>query len=254
MTVQVECSNLNRQILYGLTDVGKLKIEAAKDNLEKYHIISKHSKVEAYNLDVILKWSKVLELAKESSVIFNNIDYGGGFDIAVLSLSMKLKMPYASGSSYCHSWIVEYYTGKSDIHSSFSYDNPDFNITKEVMDKLVPEKIMTYTDLKWLPKDDNPSTRLIGSSCLCAFSGGMMTVNAWVQGIIEHDEEEDHLMPNYTKMDLCHYWDKDDLIAWPMPKKETDDPPEKDKDDVKEQQDTDAIVESEIPADGNDAE
>ena len=44
----------------------------------------------------------------------------------------------------------------------------------------------------------------------------MMTVNAWIQGIVQlHDK--DHIMPNYTKMDICHYWDNDDLIAWPMP-------------------------------------
>ena len=80
--------------------------------------------------------------------------------------------------------------------------------------------IQKYDNLKFIPKDENPETRLIGSSCLCAFSGGMMTVNAWIQGIIDHDEEEDHIMPNYSKMDLCHYWDHDDLIAWPMPMKE----------------------------------
>lgn len=81
-----------------------------------------------------------------------------------------------------------------------------------------------------------------------------MTVNAWVQGIIDHDEEEDHLMPNYTKMDLCHYWDKDDLIAWPMPKKETDLKVEKGKDDGKEQKDQNVVVDSEVVVDGNDTQ
>ena len=126
---------------------------------------------------------------------------------------MLLKIPYSSGSSYCHTWINEYFSGK-DIHSSFSYDNPDVNITKEIFDKLLPSKIDTYDNIEWLPKDDNPPTRLIGSSCLCAITGGLMTVNAWIQGVIDHDEDDGHLMPNYTKMDLCHYWDQDDLIAW----------------------------------------
>lgn len=220
---KVETTNLNRQILYNLDSVGKLKVEAAKENLEKYHMISNNTKIEIYNIDAIKNWDKIITFGRRSDVIFNNIDYGGGFDIAVLSLCMKLKIPYSSGSSYCHSWINEYFDGK-DIHSSFTFDNPDINITKEIFNKLLPTKICDYDNIEWIPKDENPATRLIGSSCLCAMSGGIMTVNAWIQGIIDHDKDEndnkDHIMPNYTKMDLCQYWDNDDLIAWPMPIKE----------------------------------
>ena len=248
---KVDYSNLNRQILFNLDSVGKLKIDAAKENLEKYHVISKYTKIETYDIDVIKKWDTVLKLASKSNVIFNNIDYGGGFDIAVISLCMKLQIPYASGSSYCHSWIVEYFTGKSDIHSSFSFDNPDVNITKEIFNKLLPDKIDTYINLNWLPKDENPPTRLIGSSILCAATGGIMTVNSWIQGIIDHDEEEDHLMPNYTKMDVCHYWDADDLIAWPMPIKEKEEEQQQNqnKDDIKENKDKDNKVKEKQDAD-----
>ena len=40
---KVEATNLNRQILYNLDSVGKLKSDAAKENLEKYHKISKNT-------------------------------------------------------------------------------------------------------------------------------------------------------------------------------------------------------------------
>ena len=289
---KVEISNLNRQILYTLNDVGKYKVDCAKNALLTAHNIdpnkdknkNMHMSIETYNFDALEKWCDIVKLAGESNVIFNAIDVGNGFDIAVISLCMALKLPYVSGSSYCHSWIVEYFTGNNIKHSSFTYDNPDpANMTKEILDKLTPDKILLLKDLKFLPHDDNPSTRLIGSNCLVATIGGMMSVNAWIQGLIQReckkrelkqeiekkkknkekqnnkekekdsdkdkdkvkekakDENENNkilddlndlddskiddlladnvneLMPNFTKMDICHYWDKDDIIAWPMP-------------------------------------
>lgn len=38
-------------------------------------------------------WSKIVEMAKQSTVIFNMIDVGDYFDIAVQSLCMKLGIP-----------------------------------------------------------------------------------------------------------------------------------------------------------------
>ncbi len=56
-----------------------------------------------------------------------------------------------------------------------------------------------------------------------------MTVNAWVQQLIQPD---DHLMPNFTKFDNSHYWEPADTLAWPMPERERD---REDDDDDKEE-------------------
>ena len=39
--------------------------------------------VEAYNFDALTNWPKIVELSKESTVVFNMIDVGDYFDAAV---------------------------------------------------------------------------------------------------------------------------------------------------------------------------
>ena len=45
--------------------------------------------IETYVIDVLKNWQKVVELCKESTVVFNMIDVGEYFDAAVQSLCMK---------------------------------------------------------------------------------------------------------------------------------------------------------------------
>ena len=40
-------------------------------------------KVEAYNFCALSNWSKIVELSKEATVVFNMIDVGDYFDAAV---------------------------------------------------------------------------------------------------------------------------------------------------------------------------
>merc|ERR1719273_2754397 len=41
----VDISNMNRQIMYKLTDVGKPKAETCKTNLIEQHVIAEHTQV-----------------------------------------------------------------------------------------------------------------------------------------------------------------------------------------------------------------
>lgn len=47
------------------------------------HLINKNTIIEAYNLDALKEWQKIVELSKESTVVFNMIDVGDYFDAAV---------------------------------------------------------------------------------------------------------------------------------------------------------------------------
>ena len=116
-------------------DVGRNKVDAAHDTLEASHNLC--TTIDVLHMDVVLHWQNIVELARECTVgmlgtmymvvshhqtsnsyctnmfaVFNNIDVGEYFDIAVLSLCRELHLPYAAGSSYASTCIVEFYTGK----------------------------------------------------------------------------------------------------------------------------------------------
>lgn len=60
--------------------------------------------------DVLVEWQKIVELARESDVIFNMIDYGDWFDLACQSLALKLKIPMIQGGTFAVSMCVDYYS------------------------------------------------------------------------------------------------------------------------------------------------
>eukprot|EP00028_Trichosphaerium_sp_Am-I-7-wt_P003821 CAMPEP_0168513586 /NCGR_PEP_ID=MMETSP0405-20121227/3563_1 /TAXON_ID=498012 /ORGANISM="Trichosphaerium sp, Strain Am-I-7 wt" /LENGTH=266 /DNA_ID=CAMNT_0008532471 /DNA_START=72 /DNA_END=868 /DNA_ORIENTATION=+ len=196
----VETSNLNRQLLFSKADVGKRKVDAAAENIKNH--LAGDTKVEKYHMDVVENWDKVVGFAKRSTVVFNNVDVGESFDVAVLAMCFKLGLPYGAGSSYARTWIVEYFSGK-EKESSFSYANQSGKA--DIYKKLTPELILTHKSLSFIESDANPETRHIGSNVLVCGSAGIMTVNAWVQSLMGFT------MPNYTKFDVCTFWEPDEL-------------------------------------------
>jgi hypothetical protein len=59
--------------------------------------------------------------------------------------------------------------------------------------------------------DSNPPTRSIGSSVLVAGPAGIAAVTHWVYGLLGDD------MPNFSKVDVTHFWVPSDVLAWPPP-------------------------------------
>ena len=96
----VEVSNLNRQVLFSHADVGKPKALVAKAKLEAEHLINRETIVEAYHLCALESWTKIVELAREATVIFNMIDVGDYFDAAVQALCQARKIPLIMGGTF----------------------------------------------------------------------------------------------------------------------------------------------------------
>lgn len=49
--------------------------------------------IEGHHVDALKHWTNIVEMAKESTIVFNLIDHGDYWDLAVTSLCLKLKIP-----------------------------------------------------------------------------------------------------------------------------------------------------------------
>lgn len=109
----VDIHNLNRQIMYGLEDVGKSKVESALKNCKHHNVGA--TEVVGYHGDAVKNWTKIIEFAKESNVVFNCIDYGDKYDIAVSSMCMALKLPLIMGGTFATMFTIDYihYEGRA---------------------------------------------------------------------------------------------------------------------------------------------
>lgn len=102
----VDIHNLNRQILFSVEDIGKRKVDSAIKN-SKHHNIS-NTEIVGYHGDAVKNWTKIIELAKQSNVVFNCIDYGDKYDISVASLCMCLKLPLIMGGTFAVMFTIDY--------------------------------------------------------------------------------------------------------------------------------------------------
>ena len=66
-----------------MSDVGKPKAEVAMRKIKAHHLVNMETEVEAYHMCALENWKKIVELSSEATVVFNMIDVGDYFDLAV---------------------------------------------------------------------------------------------------------------------------------------------------------------------------
>lgn len=81
--------------------MGLSKVERAAHNLKRDHVVSTKTVVETHHMCALKNWGKIVEMARGATVVFNMIDVGDYFDIAVQALCMKLGLLLIQGGTFC---------------------------------------------------------------------------------------------------------------------------------------------------------
>ena len=122
--------------MYTLQDVGLPKAATAKQRLLENHVVSDQTEVEAHHMDVLPNWQQIVAWVEQSSVVFNMIDVGEYWDVAVQSLCMKKKRLLIQGGTFCQQLNVDIFRpGEACVVCAGSPQN------HEIIEQLMPSKI-----------------------------------------------------------------------------------------------------------------
>jgi hypothetical protein len=190
----VSASNVNRQVLYSTSDVGRSKVSAALDGLKPHCIRTKLTGVEC---DAVKEWGKIVELTKRSNVVFNGIDVGEYFDYAVTSLCVTLGVSYVAASSYGHTAVVDCYPSPLLPRDGPCWACNNSPNDRDILSQLTPIHITQISSLSFLPKDTHmPATQDVGSSVLVTTLAATLATGSWVNSL------HGYQLPHWTICDF----------------------------------------------------
>lgn len=158
----VESHNLNRQLLFTKKHVGRSKVECAKEILLDLHVVG-DTEIDIYHIDAKDQWPKIVELSNTCTVIFNLIDQGFEWDVAVQSLALVRRVPFLSGGTFQTTTTIDFC--KPNGAPCFLCMSYNMN---ENLSQLRPENICQLQDLNFLKRDAMPigaSNIYVASTC-----------------------------------------------------------------------------------------
>lgn len=192
----VDDHNLNRQTLYSRADIGKRKVDAAAATLNALHSLG--TEVIPLHFDAVKEWGRVVALIQEATVVFNGIDVGQYFDIAVGAMCRKQRIPYGAASTYAVSALIDFFTNDGNDKPCVCCANPGKD--KLVSAKLHESLIATYSDLSGvITHDEKPATGSVGSYVVVAGVGSQMLVQAWLKFL------QGHPVPTWTSLNMVEW-------------------------------------------------
>lgn len=157
-----EASNLSRQLLGSVNDIGKRKVDVAVQNIS-FHALKADAVYVGHHLNALESWPSIVALASDSTVIFNCIDDSSSFDFAVNSLSKSVGIPLVQGQSAAWSYNAEFYSGvynercfacSENMKSSFCTESSSYNaIEKRMHDWLGSEESEDCSETRRVLRD-----------------------------------------------------------------------------------------------------
>lgn len=131
------------------------------------------------------------------------IDYGDWFDAAVQSLCYKLQKPFVMGGTFALSLNVDFLSAKG-IPCLWCLSD-EFDMKKDISDKILPEVILTHESIKFLPKNNNPTGR--SNVVVCTVCGEFM-VSHFLNYLFFH--------PVYNTQRLLFYPTTFEVVNFPL--------------------------------------
>lgn len=180
----VECHNLNRQILFKHEDIGLLKVESAAKELERHNNVN-NTEIEYYNIDALKNWNVVIREIIKSNIVFNTIDYGDYFDIAVCNIAKKYNIPVVLGGTepfYGHT-VSYFLQGIRQIDPTYL----ECHDIKEIKCWNKTTDFELFDDISFLPKDSVPSKG--GSTVYSAGTCSHLMTSAIINYLFHLDNE-----------------------------------------------------------------
>ena len=134
------------------------------------------TQIECYNMDAVKNWDRIVEFARESTVVFNMIDVGDHWDYAVQALCLRFGLTFVSGGTFQTTVTVDYVHAQSRgaCWSCMS------DLKSEHLSRMGVDQIEHLKNLEFIPMDEHP---IGASTCYLAAICAHLMVNRWIYGL-----------------------------------------------------------------------
>jgi len=188
---KIEASNLNRQTLYSKKDIGRIKVDVAKETLDDLDNLD--SENVAYNYDLFADWKKTIKIIEESDYVMNGLDLPEIKRTLMGILCYNLKKPMI----YCGTDPTSGYSGMV-LYQSSKRDEPCHECLQAVLNtvenedkvkKYATDNILEHETINWMELEGNNYKEIPNSGAtniITAMFCSTLAVNVLLHSIFNH--------------------------------------------------------------------